>query len=76
MSDRAKFERAALKLVSTREIAEATTVTHSAVCNWVMRWADFPVPVARYGNTDVYPRDEIEDCLRRHKRSFDWKGQD
>lgn len=51
----------------------AADVTAQAVSNWIARWEDFPAPLARFGNADVYPRDEVTDCLLRHGRSITWK---
>ncbi len=72
MTVRQRYAKLADHLVGAAEIAEASEVGVSAVCNWIARWDDFPSPLTRFGNADVYARDEIEDCLRRHGRGFNF----
>lgn len=73
MSVRSRYARLDPQIVSAAQIAEAADVTAQAVSNWIARWEDFPAPLARFGNADVYPRDEVTDCLLRHGRSITWK---
>lgn len=73
MSIRTRYMKLAEHVVSAAQIAEAADVTAQAVSNWIARWEDFPAPLARFGNADVYPRDEVTDCLLRHGRSITWK---
>jgi len=73
VSIRTRYEKLAAHVVSTAQIAESAGVVPSAATNWTVRWDDFPAPLARFGNVDLYPRDEVEDCLRRHGRIITWK---
>lgn len=73
MSVRTRYSRLGAQIVSVAQIAEAAQVSAPAVCNWIARWEDFPAPLARFGSTDIYPRDEVTDCLLRHGRSITWK---
>ena len=73
MSIRTRYTKLAEHVVSTAQIAEAAGVVPSAATNWTVRWDDFPAPLARYGTATLYPRDEVEDCLRRHGRTVTWK---
>lgn len=75
MSDRERYNKLRKTVVATVDIADAVGVGISAVSNWTTRWADFPMPMARFGQIDLYPRDEIEACLDRHGRTYTWKDE-
>lgn len=72
MSVRQRYERLAPRIVSTAQIAEATGVGVSAVCNWTRRWKDFPAPLDTFGSTVLYAMDEVDDCLTRHGYTTSW----
>lgn len=69
---RQKYEKIMPVIVSTAQIARAAGVGPSAVCNWIVRWADFPFPLDTFGHLSLYAMDEVDDCLTRHGVTTSW----
>lgn len=48
------------ELVSVGDIARAYGISNAAVCNWKVRYADFPRPVATPGCGQLFLRPAVE----------------
>ncbi len=50
--------------VGAAEVAEMAGVSVPAVCNWQVRWPDFPEPLARLKGTPVWDAAVMRNYLR------------
>lgn len=57
-------------LVGIKEIADLCAVSSQAVCNWVVRYHDFPEPVVSLRSGRVYYWPDISAWLRQKHRPF------
>lgn len=55
-------------LVGVSEIAELAHVKASAVSNWIVRYDDFPAPVATLRMGPVFCLASVEEWMRRWER--------
>lgn len=62
-------------LVSAAEIARLAGVTRAAVSNWRKRYADFPEPASGAGRTALFPLNDVQTWLERHRKGNEVSGE-
>jgi type I restriction enzyme M protein len=63
------------QLISVTEIAKLAGVRSSAVSNWRVRFADFPVPAESGASGDLFDVNAVEKWLGEHGKDFSREAQ-